>query len=64
LPHLFTCVDYPFVPNTTNHVEGGTNAQLAGLLWLHRGLDLAKRRVLVAHYLASKQVRKPPRNGA
>ena len=28
LPHLFTFVDYPHVPRTTNHVEGGVNSRL------------------------------------
>lgn len=54
LPHLFTFVRYPEVPRTSNHVEGGINARLHELFRTHRGLSVAKKRVLTAYFLLSK----------
>lgn len=62
LPHLFTFIDYPHVPRTTNHVEGGVNSRLKELVHRHRGLSQDRKQVLVAEYLGSKQTKKPPRN--
>jgi hypothetical protein len=52
LPNLFTFLDYPGCPNTTNAVEGGVNAQIADALRLHRGLRLHQKQTLVSFVLA------------
>lgn len=52
LPNLFTFLDYPDCPNTTNAVEGGVNAQIAEALRLHRGLRLHQKPTLVSLVLA------------
>jgi len=62
LPHLFTFIDYPHVPRTTNHVEGGVNSRLKELVHRHRGLSQDRKRVLVTEYLGRKKTKKPPRN--
>lgn len=63
LDNLFVHIDYPGVPKTTNLVEGGINSRLKELLHRHRGMSLEHRKVVVAHYLQSKNVpRKPTRN--
>lgn len=55
LPYLFKYLLYPQIPNTTNFVEGAINAPMQEKLRNHRGLNLTQRRVLIAHFLASKQ---------
>jgi len=55
LPNLFKYLLYPQIPNTTNFVEGAINAQMQEKLRFHRGLKLHKRRILIAHFLSSKQ---------
>lgn len=55
LPYLFKYLQYSEIPNTTNFVEGGINSQIQEKLRFHRGLKLPKRRILIAHFLASKQ---------
>ena len=55
LPHLFRYLQYPEIPNTTNFVEGGINSPMQEKLRFHRGLKLPKRRILIAHFLKSKQ---------
>lgn len=62
LPHLFTFIDHPHVPRTTNHVEGSVNSRLKELVHRHRGLPQARKQVLVTEYLAKKNSEKPPRN--
>ena len=63
LPHLFTFLNIDGVPRTTNLVEGGINSRLADLLRRHRGAPLEHKKVLVAHYLNSRNgVEKPTRN--
>ncbi len=62
LPHLFTFIDHPHVPQTTNHVEGGVNSRLKELVHRHRGLPQDRKQVLVAEHLARKNKGKPPRN--
>jgi transposase-like protein len=64
LPHLFTFVDHPQIPRTTNQVEGGINSRLKELVHRHRGLSQDRKQVLVAEYLASRGAKKPPRNVA
>ena len=55
LPYLFRCLQHPKIPNTTNFVEGGINSLMQEKLRFHRGLKLPKRRILIAHFLSSKQ---------
>lgn len=55
LPNLFKYLLYPQIPNTTNFVEGAINAPMQEKLRSHRGLTLNQRRVLIAHFLSSKQ---------
>jgi hypothetical protein len=55
LPNLFRYLLYPQIPNTTNFVEGAINAPMQEKLRSHRGLTLTQRRVLIAHFLSSKQ---------
>lgn len=62
LPHLFTFVDHPEVPRTTNHVEGGVNSRLKELIQRHRGLSQDRKKVVVAEFLAKMDGKKPPRN--
>ena len=62
LPHLFTFIDHPHVPRTTNHVEGGVNSRLKELAHRHRGLPQARKQVLATEHLAKKNGEKPPRN--
>lgn len=62
LPHLFTFIDYPHVPRTTNHVEGGVNSRLKELVHRHRGLPQDRKQMLVAEHLGRMKTKKPPRN--
>ena len=55
MPNIFMYIKYPRIPNTTNFVEGAINSPMQEKLRLHRGLTLSQRRVLIAHYLNSKQ---------
>lgn len=55
IPYLFKYIQHPRIPNTTNFVEGAINAPMQEKIRLHRGLKLTKRRILIAHFLASKQ---------
>jgi transposase-like protein len=62
LPNLFRYLLYPEIPNTTNFVEGAINAPMQEKLRFHRGLPLSKRRILIAHFLASQQPQIPTQN--
>ena len=55
LPYLYRCLQHPEISNTTNFVEGGINALMQEKLRFHRGLSLQKRKILIAHFLSSKQ---------
>lgn len=57
LPYIFTYLLYPnyFVPNTTNHLEGGINSTITEILRRHRGLTRYKQIILISHFLKSKQ---------
>ena len=55
LPYLFRYLQHPEIPNTTNFVEGAINAPMQEKIRFHRGLNLLKRRILIAHFLSSKQ---------
>ncbi len=48
IPYLFTYIDHPGVPNTTNLVEGWVNSAIAEALRLHRGLRLNEKKMLVS----------------
>jgi hypothetical protein len=61
-PYLFRYLQHPRIPNTTNFVEGAINAPIQEKLRSHRGLKLPKRKILIAHFLSSKQGEKPTRN--
>jgi len=52
LPYIFTFLDHPGAPNTTNLVEGWVNSAIAEALRLHRGLRLHEKKTLVAVILA------------
>ena len=55
LPYLFRYLQHPEIPNTSNFVEGTVNAPMQEKIRFHRGLNLSKRRILIAHFLSSKQ---------
>lgn len=52
LPHLFTFLNYPGAPNTTNLVEGWVNGAIAESLRLHRGLRVNEKKALVTSLLS------------
>lgn len=53
LPNLFTYLDYPECPNTTNLVEGWVNTAIAEGLRRHRGLHLSQKKTLVSIILSN-----------
>ena len=53
IPNLFTFLDYPGCPNTTNLVEGWVNAAIAEGLRRHRGLYLSQKKTLVSVILSN-----------
>jgi hypothetical protein len=55
LPNLFRYLLYKQIHNTSNFIEGAINASIQEKLRFHRGLNITKRRVLIANLLASKQ---------
>ena len=57
LPYLFTFLDHPEAPNTTNLVEGWINGAIANALRLHRGLRIHEKRAL-ATIILSDLIRK------
>ncbi len=61
LPNLFTYLDYPECPTTTNLVEGWVNAALAEALRRHRGLHLSQKKILVSIILSHLTREKPAR---
>ncbi|MEJ0054019.1 MAG: transposase [bacterium] len=48
LPNLFTFIDHPGTPNTTNLVEGWVNAAVAEAIRRHRGIKDYEKKVLVS----------------
>jgi hypothetical protein len=52
LPNLFTFLDYPGTPNTTNLVEGWVNSAVAEALRRHRGLNELEKKTLVSIVLS------------
>lgn len=61
LPHLFTYLDFPGCPNTTNLVEGWVNTAIAEGLGRHRGLTLEQKKTLVSVILSHLRREKPTR---
>ena len=61
LPDLFTYLDYPGCPNTTNLVEGWTNTAIAEGLRRHRGMHLSQKKTLVSIILSHLTREKPTR---
>jgi mutator family transposase len=61
IPDLFTYLDFPGCPNTTNLVEGWVNAALAEALRRHRGLHLSQKKILVSIILSHLTREKPTR---
>lgn len=61
-PYLFSFLEDPLIPKTSNQVEGGINSPIKDLIRKHRGLTSEKKLVLVAHYLKKRQVKKPTQN--
>jgi antibiotic biosynthesis monooxygenase (ABM) superfamily enzyme len=59
LPNLFTYLDYPNMPNTTNLVEGWVNAAVAEAIHRHRGLKLNQKKTLVSIILSHLTREKP-----
>jgi hypothetical protein len=53
LPDLFTYLDHPGCPNTTNLVEGWVNTAIAEGLGRHRGLTMAQKKTLVSIVLSN-----------
>jgi len=62
LPNLFQYLRYPGIPNTSNRIEGGVNAQIQRKVDQHRGTSLFQRRQIIAAILRQKQLQKPTRN--
>jgi hypothetical protein len=52
VPYLFTYIDIPDTPNTTNLVEGWVNSAVAESLRLHRGVREHEKRTLVSIILS------------
>jgi len=61
LPDLFTYLDYPGCPTTTNLVEGWVNTAIAEGLRRHRGLRLSQKKTLVSIILSHLTREKPTR---
>jgi hypothetical protein len=61
LPDLFTYLDFPGCPNTTNLVEGWPNTAIAEGLRRHRGLRLSQKKILVSTILSHLTREKPTR---
>lgn len=53
IPDLFTYLDFPGCPNTTNLVEGWPNTAIAEGLRRHRGLHLSQKKTLVSIILSN-----------
>ena len=50
------------IPNTSNRIEGGINAQIQRHIDHHRGTTLLQRRKIIAALLRQKQLQKPTQN--
>ncbi len=52
IPYLFTFLDHPGSPNTTNLVEGWINNSIAEKIRLHRGLRVEEKKMLATTILS------------
>jgi hypothetical protein len=59
LPYLFTFLNHPGAPNTTNLVEGWVNGAVAEALRFHRGLRVHEKKALVSIVLSNLRRQKP-----
>ena len=59
LPYLFTFLDHPHTPNTTNLVEGWVNSAVAEALGHHRGLTELEKKTLVSVVLTHLKRQNP-----
>jgi transposase-like protein len=55
LPDLFTFLEMPNVPRTTNKLEGGINSPIKALIRHHRGMSTSHKRILVFRFLRARQ---------
>ncbi len=62
LPDLFTFLELPNIPRTTNQLEGGINSPIKALIRHHRGMSTSHKRILVFHFLRARQKKKPTLN--
>jgi hypothetical protein len=62
LPDLFTFLEIPNVPRTTNKLEGGINSPIKALIRHHRGMSTNHKRILVFRFLRARQKKKPTLN--
>ena len=60
-PNLFQYMKYPQIPNTSNRIEGGINAQIQRHIDFHRGTNLFQRRQIIAALLKQTQCGKLPK---
>jgi hypothetical protein len=58
LPDLFTFLEIPNTPRTTNKLEGGVNSPIKALLRHHRGMPISHRQALVFRFLRARQIQK------
>ena len=58
IPDLFTFLEIPNIPRTTNKLEGGVNSPIKALLRHHRGMKIQHRQTLVFRFLRARQKRK------
>ena len=60
MANLFTFLDFPGSPNTTNHVEGGINTKIAAAIRAHRGLNSDQKKTLVSVLLSAENRKEKP----
>ena len=58
IPNLFTFLEIPNIPRTTNKLEGGVNSPIKALIRHHRGMKIQHRQSLVFRFLRARQKRK------
>jgi putative transposase len=62
ISYLFQYLKFPEIPNTSNRIEGGVNAQIQRYIDRHRGTKLLQRKQIIAALLRQKQLQKPTQN--
>lgn len=58
IPNLFTFLEIPNTPRTTNQLEGGVNSPIKALIRHHRGMKIDHRKTLVFRFLRARQKKK------